>query len=262
VTPIVHLHIGEPKTGTTFIQAMLFHNREAMLTDGVLVPGDKLDQIRGGHDVLGRAKTAGTHDTAGAWQDLADQVVAFQGVHAVISMEMLTRARPRQIQRAVDAFGGRADVRVVVTARDIADLAPARWQESVQFRQSWRFEEYLDGVFDPGGRDTAAGRHFWGLHDTPTTVLAWAKAVGQPNVTVVTVPKSRVQPDLLWHRFGSAIGVPVAAYEQVERANASLGRESAELMQRVNVMREIDSSVKAGPRESDCAAGRLPWASS
>lgn len=236
MTATVHLHIGEPKTGTTYLQAMLFQHQEQLLQAGVLVPGRNLDHIRAGHDVLGRARTAGTHSTEGAWAGLADEIVNHDAPHAVISMEMLTRARPRQVEQAVAAFGSSCEVRVVITARELSKLAPARWQESVQFRKSWSLDEYLTAVVS-GGRDrqaSDASRHFWGLHDTPMTVQTWAAAVGLERVTVVTVPPKSAAPDELWLRFGQALGVDLAGYGAVEQANASLGAASAELMRRVN----------------------------
>lgn len=232
----VHLHIGEPKTGTTYIQAMLFHHRERLLEAGLLVPGRNLDHIRAGHDVLGRARTAGTHSTEGAWDALAAEITGYPCRHALVSMEMLTRARPRQVERAVAAFGADADVRVVVTARELSRLVPARWQESVQFRKSWSLDDYLSGVL-AGSRDrqgSDASRHFWGLHDTPTTVRTWAESVGLERVSLVTLPSEGATPDELWVRFGRALGLDFAGFEAVAQANASLGAASAELMRRVN----------------------------
>lgn len=236
MSPAVHLHIGEPKTGTTYIQAMLFHHREQLLAAGLLVPGRNLDHIRAGHDILGRARTAGTHSTEGAWDELAAEIVGNRGSHAVVSMEMLTRARPGQIERAVRAFGPDADVHVVITARELSRLAPARWQESVQFRKSWSLDDYLSDVL-VGGRDlraSNASRHFWGLHDTPATVRKWTKSLGLDRIRVVTLPPRGAPPDELWVRFGRAVGVDLSGYEPVEQANASLGAASAELMRRVN----------------------------
>ena len=236
MTQTVHLHIGEPKTGTTYIQAMLFHHQRQLHEAGLLVPGRNLDHIRGGHDVLGRTKTAGTHETEGAWQKLSDEIAASPLPHAVISMEMMTRARPRQAARAIKDLPSDRAVRVVITARELSRLAPARWQESVQFRKSWTLEEYLTGVFEqPREREAGAAKHFWGLHDTPRTVETWASEVGLDNVTVVTLPPSGSSPDLLWLRFGEALGVELDGFSEAEQANASLGSASAEVMRRLNL---------------------------
>ena len=235
MTGTVHLHIGEPKTGTTYLQAMLFHHQSRLREAGVLVPGKNLDHIRAGHDVLGRSKTAGTHSTEGAWEDLVEQIEASDLPHAVISMEMLTRARAPQAARAVKAFSDSTDVRVVITARQLSRLVPARWQESVQFRKSWTLDEYVAGVFgSPRGRDSGPAKHFWGLHDTPVTVQTWGKHVGPDHITVVTVPPSGSAPDLLWTRFGEALGVDLTGYSPADTSNASLGAASAELMRRLN----------------------------
>ena len=236
MTQTVHLHIGEPKTGTTYIQAMLFHHQQQLHEAGLLVPGRNLDHIRGGHDVLGRAKTAGTHETEGAWQRLCDEVAASPLPHAVISMEMMTRARPRQVAKAVQAFSDDQTVRIVITARELSRLAPARWQESVQFRKSWTLEEYLSGVFErPREREAGAAKHFWELHDTPRTVDMWAQEVGLGNVTVVTLPPRGSSPDELWLRFGTALGAPLGGFTEAAQANASLGLASAEVMRRLNL---------------------------
>ena len=235
MTRTVHLHIGEPKTGTTYVQAMLFHHQGQLGDAGVFVPGKNLDHIRAGHDVLGRTKTAGTHSTEGAWEDLVKQIESSDLPHAVISMEMLTRARGPQAARAVRAFSDSTDVRVVITARQLSRLVPARWQESVQFRKSWTLDEYVSGVFgSPRERDTGPAKHFWGLHDTPVTVQTWGRHVSPEHITVVTVPPSGSAPDLLWTRFGDAIGVDLAGYSPAETSNASLGAASAELMRRLN----------------------------
>lgn len=37
--PVIYLHIGAPKTGTTYLQNVLWRNRERLRTDGLLYPG-------------------------------------------------------------------------------------------------------------------------------------------------------------------------------------------------------------------------------
>ena len=36
----VYVHVGLPKTGTTYLQHMLWESREALAADGVLFPGE------------------------------------------------------------------------------------------------------------------------------------------------------------------------------------------------------------------------------
>ena len=39
--PVVYLHIGEPKTGTTFVQQVLWRNRSALAQFGIMLPGPR-----------------------------------------------------------------------------------------------------------------------------------------------------------------------------------------------------------------------------
>ena len=40
----VYLHIGLPKTGTTYLQTLMWNNREVLAGQGVLLPGDSRRQ--------------------------------------------------------------------------------------------------------------------------------------------------------------------------------------------------------------------------
>jgi len=223
----VHLHIGAPKSGTTSLQAALAHHRRALADDGVLFPGRQIDQIDAALEVLGH------RPDKGRWAAQAQQVRDFTGHAAVISMETLCTGERRDVKRAVRAFGG-LDVRVVVTARDLARVIPAQWQESTQFRHTWSYTDYLAGVTAARPRRSPPGRSFWSQHDLARILRTWSKVVGADHVTVVTLPKQSGQPDLLWRRFGEAVGIEASRYELPRTANESLGAASAELMRRVN----------------------------
>ena len=45
MTEVVYLHVGGPKSGTTFIQQVLGHNAAALAGAGVLVVGPRLELI-------------------------------------------------------------------------------------------------------------------------------------------------------------------------------------------------------------------------
>jgi hypothetical protein len=50
--PRVYLHIGEPKTGTTFLQHALWGNRARLAGQGVLLPGyTRRDHSRASRDL-------------------------------------------------------------------------------------------------------------------------------------------------------------------------------------------------------------------
>lgn len=226
----VVLHVGAMKSGTTYLQSVLFSRQAELAEAGVLVPGARwADQVRGVRAVI-RHRGAGPVDAE--WASLVEQAGAWPGT-AVISMEFLAALRPEQVRLVVDSFEG-SDVHVVVSLRDLNRSLAAMWQETVQNGRSWTWADYLAGVEHarrPEGPVTEAGRTFWRQQDAVAIVGRWAAAAGR--TTVVTVPPPGAPPEVLLDRFAETIGFDAASIGDV-RSNPSIGAASAEVLRRVN----------------------------
>ncbi len=62
----VFLHIGEPKTGTTFLQQVMWGNRRELAAQGLVLPGHHAqDHFRASQDLRGMTKLPS--DPAGSW---------------------------------------------------------------------------------------------------------------------------------------------------------------------------------------------------
>ena len=126
-SPVVFLHIGAMKTGTTYLQQVLIQNKDALAEHGYLFPGTTWTaQVRAAHDAVGhhreRQVKAGA---AGAWQALVEEMLGHDGAASIFSVEFL-------------GFAGRA-----AAERIVRDLAPgafplARWPRSSRFRRASR----------------------------------------------------------------------------------------------------------------------------
>lgn len=235
MTPTVHLHIGEPKSGTTYLQAVLEENRASLETDGWLLAKPR-QQIRAAQDLIR------DHGAGGGWREMATSLLEWRGTDVLVSMETLCRADPDAAASAISAFG-QADVRVYVTVRDVARTLPAQWQQTTQHSKTWTFAEYVDGVTQSGPRSPVA-RNFWSQHDLAKTLTRWTKPLAADHVTVITVPGRGGDPNLLWQRFAGALGLRAERYRTVRPANESLGAASAELLRRVNVQLETTQLSK------------------
>ena len=127
------LHVGAMKTGTTFLQGLMFANRDVLLDHGVLLPGsDFEDQARAVREVL-RLTYDDEHlqgQAAGSWQGLTDELARPGHRASVISMEFLSCAGRRKVRRVVRSLSDH-DVHVVMTVRDTGRLLPALWQTMV-----------------------------------------------------------------------------------------------------------------------------------
>jgi hypothetical protein len=235
--PRVFLHIGEPKTGTTFLQQVMWRNRSELAAQGVVLPGHHpQDHYRASQDLRDIPKLAS--DPAGSWtgewEILARQAQQAPRV-AVISHELFSAADPEQADRAVRSLQP-AEVHIVLTVRDIATLLPAEWQETVKHRNARGFQDWLSDVIDR--ESTSADRRqwwFWRVHDTMAVLGIWSRLVPAEHVHVITTPVRGSANGLLWERFAALIEVDPGSVDLGRaRPNASLGLPEVEFLRRLN----------------------------
>jgi hypothetical protein len=230
----VVLHVGTMKSGTTYVQASLFAQRERLARAGVLVPGKKW-----GHQVSAVRQILGRRAARPAWQTLVEQVAAHPG-DAVVSMEFLGPANEQAARRVVEGLAP-AEVEVVVTARDLNRTLPSMWQETIQNGRTWSWEDYLaDARRLAPGRDRGhadrktAGGTFWRQQHLARIVTDWSRLVGRDRVRLVTLPPPGADPAELGRRFVEASGLPLDPTLPVPSSNESLGLASALVLRRVN----------------------------
>ena len=227
----VFVHIGPPKTGTTYLQAVLWSNRAALKDQGVLVPGrSPVSQFHATVDLLERdPMRVGTERTAGSWDVLLDELQAWDGP-AIISHENLGYADGEQADRAKLSLKAK-HIHIIFTAREFSRIVPAMWQERLKNRADDTWHDYLDGLKGLGGWKPKA---FW-HQNTGAGLLAWAAGLPPEQVHIVTVPPSGAPPTLLWERFASVIGVdPSTCNTDVPRSNESLGVVESAFLRRFN----------------------------
>jgi hypothetical protein len=231
--PRVLLHVGSPKTGTTFLQDVLWTQRGTAREQGLLLPGKRFhDHFLATLDVRGLADDPGyPAEARGTWARLVEQSLAWEGT-VLLSHELFAGASAEQARVAVASLSAGAEVHVVVTARDHVRQISAEWQEHVKHRSATSFGTFVRGVRD----DTARRSWFWQVQDYAGVLERWGADLPPEQVHVVTVPPSGADPTILWDRFARLLGVDPAAFDtELERSNTSLGAEQAELLRRVNL---------------------------
>lgn len=246
----VILHVGAMKSGTSYLQSLLFANQAALAERGVLVPGGTWsDQTRAVQDVLGLG-SARTGDISGLWDRLVEDVSAYDGT-AVVSMEFLGTAPHAVIERIARNWH---DLTVVVSARDINRGLASMWQETVQNGRTWTFADYLAGARDSRPRPerrpeevTTAGRTFWRQQNVVRLCRNWSAA--GTRVVLLTVPPPGAPRDVLRDRFLSVLGVTAEGLVPAPQANESVGAASAMVLRRVNeLLDEAGLAFPAGQR--------------
>ena len=226
----VYLHVGAPKTGTTYIQDSLWAHRDALRAVGVLVPGGR--RFAAFHAAQAIREVPWLKDMPpgrrDVWLDMQQRIRQWRGV-AVLSHEFLGGATAEQAARAVRDLAP-ADVHVIFTARDYVAQFPALWQEAVKMGTQMPLKRYTAKVL----RGEKKGP--WSLQtiDAVAILDRWGSAVGPQKVHVVTVPKPGSEPGLLWRRFAGVCGIdPVRFAPPAQPSNTSLGVAETELVRRV-----------------------------
>jgi hypothetical protein len=257
--PVIYLHVGAMKTGTSYLQQLLADNKEALLAQGILFPGDqpKSEQVAAVRDALRLRVDAEIRDRAnGAWPRLRAEMMAHEGRASLVSMEFLSFAARDRAKAVVRSLRG-AEVHIILTVRDASRVIPAQWQETTQNRGTTSWPDFVEAIVSGGaaesgamsdgrsednhgasdGKDTlTAWRAFQRAMDVPRMLEAWGATVPPERLHVVLVPAPGSEPQELWMRFASVIGVdPSTCNPPGQQRNASLDYAAADLMRRVNV---------------------------
>ena len=232
MTRVVHLHIGAPKTGTTYLQDRLARNTTTLARHGVHYPGLRWGDpsslhFRAALDLLGQDWGGPPGHAEGAWPAMVRRVRRLDG-NVVVSHEILAPAPAEAVDRALRDLRD-AEVHVVYAVRDLARQLPAAWQESIKQGRKWSFRRFLDSA-------EKGGAWFARAFDLPSVLATWGRALPPDRLHVVTVPqRGTADPDLLWRRLCRALDIdPAWAPLDSERVNRSLGVVETEVIRRLN----------------------------
>ena len=240
MTRRVFLHVGVPKTGTTFLQTAMWHNRRQLEMQGFLYPGTSRMDHYPASRVVREASPAALGEHADAWDRIVDELAAWEG-DALVSHEFFSMATRAQAARAVAALAP-AEVTVVLTARDYVRQFPAVWQEALKMNSGASLDEFMKQVL---ARE-APGAWGWRSQDVPAVLERWSEAVPAERLHVITVPPPGAPRDLLWRRWCDVLGIDDSAFNMdLSVGNESLGVVQAALMHRLKP--HLSGPLERGP---------------
>ncbi len=229
---VVHLHVGAPKTGTTYLQDRLLANRLQLAEHGVSYPvGPSGDMFDAALDLVDRPWGGHRDLVHGQWESLAARVRDARGA-VLVSHEILAGAHRHQAERAVRDLGD--EVHLVYSARDIARQVPAEWQESVKHRYRRPFARFLKSVQAVEREDSAMW--FWRVQGLPDVLRRWGATLPPERIHLVTVPHAGAAPGRLWRRYCRAFGINPrwAPDGGAARSNSSLGIDEIAMVRELN----------------------------
>ncbi len=223
----VFLHIGLPKSGTTFLQTRMWSNRALLRRQGFLYPGrERMDHFHASQVVRGSRGIRA--DKADAWDRLVAEVRNWDG-SALITHEFFCMATAEQATAAVGRFP-ESELHVVVTARDYLRQFPAVWQEALKMGTAAGLDDFMEETL----RERPHRAWGWPTQDLPAVLARWAETVPRERLHLITVPPPGAPHALLWQRWCAVTGIDDSGFDMdAARANESLGAAQAALLQRV-----------------------------
>ncbi|MGN0062883.1 MAG: hypothetical protein ACI379_01470 [Nocardioides sp.] len=222
------VHIGLPKTATTYLQTIFWANRELLGERGLVIPGvERRDHLWASREVReDRHHAQAPAHQRGAWQRVLDGLHASPGT-GLVSHEFFAAASAEQARAMVAQLPG--EVEVVVTAREPLGLFTASWQESLKNGATAPMTEY--------GRtesDSSLAIWNWRTLDLRLVLERWSQAVDPSRIHVLVLDPSAPKDDI-WHRFVDTLGVDASGVDlSTSFANSSMGVAEAEALRRIN----------------------------
>jgi hypothetical protein len=238
MSPQLFLHVGFMKTGTSYLQSVVWRSRDALRAQGLdVLPGTRVASYRLGRDVTGRFNTG---KDPPPMERLPSLLAGSTTPRALITSEVLVRADDEEIAKLLAACGSH-EVHLILTVRDLARQIPSSWQQTLRMGSSEPYDEFLARLRRSEGLVPQPG--IWKQKDLVGALERWGRHVPRERIHVVTVPPAGAEPAELLRRFSSVLSVdPATLRTDVTRANESLGHVGAELLRRVN--ERIDDELK------------------
>ncbi|GAA2070946.1 sulfotransferase family protein [Williamsia deligens] len=231
--PIVLLHVGVPKTGTTYLQDRLWRNRDtAMRTGHLLYPGTSVDDHFHAAVHLQPHRYLDWVDPAraGTWERLLEEIRRWPGT-SLISHELLSTADDAVVARVMGDLAG-LEVHVVATVRDLGRQIPSVWQENVKNQHRATLDDFVRGLQELPREEQDP---FWEFQDHVAILRTWGRDLPPAHVHVVTVPPPGAPGGALWERFCGLLGVdPALLDREVPPSNTALSPTQTEMLRRLN----------------------------
>jgi len=231
------LHVGVPKSGSTYVQSILGANRLALKQAGLVYPFVRQEgMFHAAVEMAGNPARWGLDEEQirGTFAHLLRRGRRVGGT-VVISHEIFGAASEEQIER-IGGMVADFDVELVATARDLGRTITADWQERVKNGDTASFGQFAGELLDKLGDDPATDRSFWLPQNLLGLAERWGALVPPERMHVVTAPRRGAPPEVLWTRFAEAIGMApdVADLADVPVRNESLGVAQVALLRQVH----------------------------
>jgi hypothetical protein len=215
------LHVGPPKTGTTYLQEAFAATRPMLAERGIVFPVTW--GARGQHDLPGQLRTIPNPTLEAQFAELH----AARQPAVLISAEALSTLPAESVAYLRTLIGAANKVRVVFYVRSWADVLPSQWKQAVKSGDTQTLPEYLYG------RATSAASTLY-LNFAPM-LRVYAEAFGERAISIVcynTVVAT--ERDLFQHFAATFLNWYFPPEPELPRVHVSPGTAEIEVIRAIN----------------------------
>lgn len=190
--PVIYLHIGLPKTGTSTIQGLLYDNTEALQHQRYLYPratlGGQSDFAYAHHNL---ARAAYEKD-ASTWLTFQKEILSSRTNKILVSSEAFSNCRNHAQLEFIKGYLEDFDVKIVIYLRRQDDFLQALYQTIIVYgEEAIPFNDFYERMISEHERIHSLD-HYFLVNDI------FATAFGKENIILRIYEKSQLyQGDLL-----------------------------------------------------------------
>ena len=225
------IHIGPPKTGTTYIQGAFRASREFASAQGVHYAGPNCRRVTAVHAIMGiRNPKTGEIPSPSTWRALVDEINGAGDQRVLLSNERFSLAKSNMIRSIVEDVGpDRAHV--VVSLRPLSRMLSSQWQQHIQSGTEISYEDFLEQIFSDPDSDRAKSL-FWHAQRHDQLIARWAEIVGLQNMTVIALDER--DHDFVLRAFEQLLGLRDGTLVAGDRTNRSMTMAEIEIVRSFN----------------------------
>lgn len=234
------VHIGQMKSGTTYIQNTLDQNRSFLRSNGFLYPGKLFNQQHACYGICG--DDIPWVSNSDKWRAIGLSMLdEIKGCNKdiIISSEALSCMKKDGVERFLTEVGGIDQV--VVTVRNFHRVILSAWQQYIKGGGVKSLDDFIEGM--KSDRQRSSGT--WANYCFGETIKVWSK---YSDVLVIVVGQES-DPDCLIKKFCSELKIPELKSPElsVAQQNTSLKLKDVELLRLFN---HLNQDMPTKDRES------------
>ncbi|MES3674773.1 hypothetical protein QC589_02325 [Halomonas elongata] len=238
-------HVGQMKTGTTYLQNVLSNNKDFFQKNGWLYPGGKENHQYACYGICGNdipwvnPRIYGSYKSEG--ERLIKKIDKFKDEYNIlISSEALSSLSQDGIDRFIKATG-KPD-KVILTIRPLYQALPSAWQQLLKSGINISLEDFFRKL----DSERKGRKNWWRTYAYGDAVERWSKVC-----SVETIVLSPEAPFDLWNEFSTALDLPKGAKLDLAESqkNVSLNMETAKLVR--YIIKEGESALSEEGRNKE-----------